>query len=233
MRTYLCLLTLIALLVGCNKEIEPHQNVNEPDPDPETVLFTAADPADEWAVELIAGAGDWEPVTAEAVPANELNFGLCRIAIPGIDDHGPHNAYTLDELLGENRENKPKSPANQFIVNPIARGHFYATTADRDEAGTKPHAMPVGTVIIKEKYNRIEDAKKRVNPKAFGVMIKQEPGYNPEHGDWEYAYIEVDSSKQITSATRGKLANCIDCHGNRKQTDFVFRNYPLMQKPPR
>ena len=149
MRTYLCLLTLIALLVGCNKEIEPHQNVNEPDPDPETVLFTAADPADEWAVELIAGAGDWEPVTAEAVPANELNFGLCRIAIPGIDDHGPHNAYTLDELLGENRENKPKSPANQFIVNPIGRGHFDSVSGHVDKVAATPPRYTVGTVIIK------------------------------------------------------------------------------------
>jgi hypothetical protein len=91
--------------------------------------------------------------------------------------------------------------------------------------------MPVGTVIIKEKYNLIEDANKRINPKAFGVMIKHEPGYDPEHGDWEYAYIEVDEPNTITGATRGKLASCIDCHANRKDTDYVFGSYPLLAQP--
>lgn len=169
-------------------------------------------------------------MTTAAVPADFTRYGLCRRRIPGIDDHGPHSA-NYKSWKSKHTDDTPKSPANQFLVNPIGRGHFYdiASQVDKVKSVLPPH--PVGTVIIKEKYNLIEDAKQRINPKAFGVMIKHEPGYDPEHGDWEYAYIELKEPNTITGATRGKLASCIDCHANRKLTDYVFRSYPLMPPP--
>ena len=97
--------------------------------------------------------------------------------------------------------------------------------------GTAPPPLPVGTIIIKEKYDHIEDAKTRTKADAYAAMIKHEPGYDADHNDWEYVYIELDKPNTITGATCGKLDSCIDCHANRKQTDYVFRDYPLLAPP--
>ena len=165
----------------------------------------------------------------------ERNFGLCRLPIPGIDDHGPHKAYSFEDLYGDDRDQTPKSPANQFIVNPIGRGAFNIASVDAapppQPVDAVPPSLPVGTIIIKEKYTQLEDANQRTNPHSFGVMIKHEPGYNPEHGDWEYAYIELGDEMKITSAARGKLANCIDCHANAKTADYVFGSYLFLDVP--
>ena len=222
MRSTPALLTLCIALAGCAGEAEQDRPISEA-PEQDTTPVVSAEPEYEWAAELINNAAEWKPVTEKAVPAHQMNFGLCRLPIPGVDDHGPHNAYTFADLHGDDRDKTPKSPANQFIVNPIGRSAFYNVSDD-----ALPAPLPVGTVIIKEKYNQIEDANKRANPHSFGVMIKHEPGYNPEQGDWEYAYIEMGDEMKITGATRGKLATCIDCHANRKAADYVFRNYPLM-----
>jgi len=236
MRSTPAAITLCILLASCTGEAEQEKPVTDVPEQPPASRATA-EVADQWAADLINGAEAWEAVTAEAVPAHRINFALCRLPIPGVDDHGPHDAYAIEDLFDEDpdaipeviADATPTSPANQYIVNPVGREHFYSDKQARDPAASQP--LPVGTVIIKEKYQRIEDANKRTNPHSFGVMIKQEPGYDPEHGDWEYAYIELGNENKITSATRGKIASCIDCHANRKQTDYVFRGYPLMNAP--
>lgn len=99
--------------------------------------------------------------------------------------------------------------------------------------------LPVGTVVIKEKHPNWSAAveqpvKERRGPlqddpaavekpvNEFGAMIKREPGYDPENGDWEYAYVVRGPAKQLT---RGKLASCIDCHSHMKDRDYLFRTY--------
>lgn len=230
--TYLLLVT--ALLIGCTKEPGPGdpsdtQRTEGNGSVSTTPIASAAE--HRWAAELIRGSSEWEAVTAKAVPAHVRNFTLCGAPTPGIDDRGPHGASFSDVYVREDSNEEPKSPANQFIVNPIGRGHFYDRSAQVDKSDATPPPHPVGTVIIKEKYAYLKDAIQRHNPRAYGVMIKHEPGYNPEQGDWEYAYIELDEPNKITAATRGKLASCIDCHANRNTTDFVFRNYPLLASP--
>lgn len=224
MRINHCLLVLSVLLIGCANDDAPDETpsgATEP---------VAADPEYQWAADLINGSAQWEPVTVAAVPADYTRYGLCRRRIPGVDDHGPHSA-NYESWKSDYAEDPHKNPANQFIVNPIGRSHFYDASDQIDKIAAVPAPLPAGTVIVKEKYDQIEDANNRTNPKAFGVMIKKEPGYDAEHNDWEYAYIEIDSEKKITAATRGKLANCIDCHANREHTDYVFRNYPLLTAP--
>jgi hypothetical protein len=62
---------------------------------------------------------------------------------------------------------------------------------------------------------------------GIGGMVKRQPGYDPEHGDWEYFYVELASELpkrrpiKGRSAT-GRLANCIDCHSYTAETDYVF-----------
>lgn len=53
-------------------------------------------------------------------------------------------------------------------------------------------------------------------------MIKREPGYDPQHGDWEYLYVVQKPEKKVT---RGRLESCIKCHWQAKDRDYVFRNY--------
>lgn len=85
---------------------------------------------------------------------------------------------------------------------------------------------PIGGVIVKEKRVGFfsdpehEDELNSYGSDQFdgvGGMIKREPGFDPEHGDWEYFYFE-DASK----ITRGKIQSCIECHAMARETDFVF-----------
>jgi len=80
-----------------------------------------------------------------------------------------------------------------------------------------PH-FPQGSVIVKEKLT----TPKSTTPELLTVMIKREPRYNPESGDWEY--MVVDGNGQSVQE-RGKLENCQSCHLMEKDTDYVSRKY--------
>ena len=61
-------------------------------------------------------------------------------------------------------------------------------------------------------------------PVGIAAMIKREPGYDPENGDWEYAY-EKRWPEAERSVVRGKLGSCIECHKGARITDYLFRSY--------
>jgi hypothetical protein len=71
----------------------------------------------------------------------------------------------------------------------------------------KPY--PIGSVVLKQKQ-----------PFGIGGMVKRPPGYNPDHGDWEYFYFE--NPRMITT---GKLPTCVNCHAAAVQSDYVFGNW--------
>jgi hypothetical protein len=92
--------------------------------------------------------------------------------------------------------------------------------ANAFNAATTPY--PVGAVIVKEKKPylfRSADSKPKMIKANDGVggMIKRPPGYDPDHGDWEYFYFE-DPAK-IES---GKLTSCVQCHTGAAAKDYVF-----------
>ena len=84
----------------------------------------------------------------------------------------------------------------------------------------KKPAFPEGTMILKEKMAG-DSAKKYGAAELFTVMIKREKGYNPACGDWEFASVDVKTSK----IERGKTESCMGCHKNYKTTDFIKRDY--------
>lgn len=106
-------------------------------------------------------------------------------------------------------------------VNPHQRKYFtvYVNAAGR-------HAMmqeqipkfPPGSVIVKEKLF----TKNATAPELLTVMVKREPGYSPDGGDWEYQVFNGQGTKRQGA---GKLENCQSCHALNKQTDYVFRDY--------
>ncbi len=82
-------------------------------------------------------------------------------------------------------------------------------------------AYDPGAVIVKEKmplgYSDTA-GRKRVRPnEGVGGMVKRAPGFDPEHGDWEYFYFE-DPAKIET----GAIASCVKCHAGAKAKDHVF-----------
>lgn len=76
--------------------------------------------------------------------------------------------------------------------------------------------MPVGSIIAKEKYIGS-------NPmSSYALMIKREAGYDPEHGDWQYVYVDSNAKPAVSE---GKLVNCIKCHDGAKDSDYLFKFY--------
>ena len=179
--------------------------------------ISAGDGPYAWAEKLIAQSAKWDTVTPEPDPINLSFYTLCRAPLPG-EAPGPHGI----------RDAWPQgnTPGNHVVVSPKGRGYFYQQP-DTKQPVAIDQPFPQGTTIIKEKYDDLADAQKREKTRAYGVMIKREAGYNPDQGDWEYAYIDLDQDGNITSATRGKLKSCIDCHGNQANNDYVFRSYGM------
>jgi hypothetical protein len=78
--------------------------------------------------------------------------------------------------------------------------------------------FPPGSVIVKEKLARKDSS----SPEVLTAMIKREPGYNPQYGDWDWMVVDGSGTSVLA---RGKLVNCQGCHETYKGGDYVSRNY--------
>lgn len=145
----------------------------------------------------------WPSVTDRPVPVNAQFAAMCRAAIP-------------DDGREAKRHGPHFKPAIVVRVNPEAVAAF--------KAG---RPLPVGTTVVKEKHH---DREAKGPPTEYGAMIKRAAGYDPPHGDWEYLYVVTTPDQKVT---RGKLGSCIDCHANRADNDYLFRDYlPPAPLPP-
>jgi hypothetical protein len=75
----------------------------------------------------------------------------------------------------------------------------------------KKGMLPYGSIIVKENYS---PDKKLM---ALTVMYKVK-GYNPQAGDWFWAKYTSDGKIEA----EGKVEACINCHGKKKDNDYVF-----------
>jgi len=150
---------------------------------------------------------DWPTATEKPVLVDPIVASFCR-------------APSQTELKAREAERKRHGP--HYKPSIVVRTNAEAIGAFK--AGDAP--LPVGTIIIKEKHN---DLLAKGPPADFGAMVKREPGYDPEHGDWEYLYVV---SKPEKTVTRGKLESCIDCHSHAKDKDYLFRTYLAGQSAP-
>jgi len=133
------------------------------------------------------------PQTPEPVSVSGYIFGLCR---------------------------SPTLPETEFLQSIHGDGRYLQDWANPLAAqALVSHAptFPAGAVIVKEKYA----GPKAVKPDlvAIGLMIKRAPGFDPAHGDWDYAYYEpalgiVQTEEQSTY--------CATCHAGAAATDFVY-----------
>jgi Cytochrome P460 len=77
--------------------------------------------------------------------------------------------------------------------------------------------FPVGSVIVKEKYAGPQA--EQADLVAIALMIKRQAGFDPAHGDWDYAYYEP--SLGVVQTTE-QTAYCGQCHAAASASDFVF-----------
>jgi hypothetical protein len=136
----------------------------------------------------------WEPQTPEPVNVSGYIFGLCRL--PTLAEQ-----VFLQSEHGDGRY-------LQDWANPAAVAGIAARGAP---------AFAAGSVIVKEKYAELPDSE--ADLVAIGLMIKREAGFNPAHGDWDYAYFEpalgvVQTEEQSTY--------CAGCHSGASATDHVY-----------
>jgi hypothetical protein len=157
-------------------------------------------PTSEATSKTIAAAESWEIEFSKWPKATERPHAVAFI-----------NAYDCRAL---HTEDLTKTYGPHFKPSIVVRVN---PEAIEDFKAMRPVA--VGTVVIKEKYSEWDASKP---PHGFTAMIKREPGYDPDHGNWEYADVQLQLEKKVA---RGKIASCIACHDGKKNEDYLFRNY--------
>ena len=163
---------------------------------PETTVSTAAPQAIDSAQELVEPSvfAKWPSAYDRPIPVTSAAAADCampRIALDSEAKHGPHANHSM-----------------VVRVSPEAIGAFRSGKV-----------MPVGAVVVKEKY---PDDQTAGPSKEYAFMIKREVGYDVGDGDWEYAYVTQGAERKVK---RGKLAQCATCHANVKDADYLFRSY--------
>jgi hypothetical protein len=186
-------LVLASALTGCNRE--------------EVRAAVATRPAQAPRNDVIEVSGTYKGlrlITPEPVFVNMELAILCRGA-------------SEDEVESARLRYGPHAHAQISVyMNDAAAGAF---------AGGKG-AYPAGAVIVKEKkalgYFPTGERERTVPHDGVGGMVKREPGYDREHGDWEYFYFE-DPAK----VERGKIASCVNCHQAAAGKGYVFGDWAM------
>jgi|GEM_PF-5810765 len=144
----------------------------------------------------------WTRETAEPQSISVQIASLCR-------------SPSAAELAFDESEHG-KNLYTQDWLNPAAeRG--------QEAAGKTPFAA--GAAIVKQKLTLGADGKLAVI--ALGIMIKREPGFDAEHGDWAFGYWEAALGlKSGPSEAR----HCGGCHAS-SVSDFVFLDQRWRQPP--
>jgi len=167
----------------------------------------------------------------DLITARDKQMGRATTEPHSISDHAARACEPNDPA-----RDKARSAANPHSGYAV---HVYTTQAGREIMTTGQGVYPVGSVILKEKMrtlgavnpaadntanNRPNAAPARTNytTDLYTGMLKREPGYNPECGDWEFFIVSGDAKKLLA---RGKIDSCSECHQAHKSTDYVTRAY--------
>lgn len=80
---------------------------------------------------------------------------------------------------------------------------------------TKAGVMPNGSIVVKENYMPDKTLA------AVTVMYKV-AGYNPEANDWFWAKYSPAGEIAEGGMAAGKVPMCIECHGMKKDNDYLM-----------
>lgn len=81
----------------------------------------------------------------------------------------------------------------------------------------KPNFL-VGSIIVRERPSSPDST----TPQLVSAMVKRQKGFNSSSGDWEFLVAESSAGK---TQMQEKKVNCLSCHENQRESDFVFRTY--------
>lgn len=148
------------------------------------------------------------PVSAPSIVLNyhrdlkQINSARFNVPNVGFNNCGS----SLDSLpVGKD------TPTNLLIfMNSQAEAAFYSKKT-----------YPAGSIIVKEKNIGTMAT-------AVGGMIKRWPGFDPDHGDWEFFYAPLNtmpSRPAIIHIDNVNVTNCIQCHNSVAENDHVFGNW--------
>lgn len=97
-------------------------------------------------------------------------------------------------------------------------GVVYANDLAKTEIEKDAPQFPVGSIIVREKLLRSGDA----TPETVIAMVKRETNFSRQTGDWEFFTFSGNDLQMKSRETNG---NCLACHAQAKETDFVFRDF--------
>ena len=102
--------------------------------------------------------------------------------------------------------------------SPHKKVHIWYSTNLKGLIDKPSFKAPVGSVSIKPFNN---DGKPGVD--GIAVMIKKEPGYDPENGDWHYEMRtpKGELMKKGGMPMAGKIGMCIGCHAAASAKDYL------------
>jgi hypothetical protein len=96
----------------------------------------------------------------------------------------------------------------EIAVNETARATYTHFTASS--------RFDLGSLLVKKHAST-----SAATPGPTFAMIKRDPGFFPEGGDWEYVVLDADGRLE----DRGKLALCARCHAEAN-ADWVYAPPP-------
>lgn len=207
MRHHHFLLVMLGLTTGCSTSPTPvSPKVPPPVPAVAAVQADAVSnepelkPTDPNLPEIQpAMFASWPSATEKPIEIGPRLWRFCR---------GP-SPEEERERTKEKEANGPHASYSIVVrVSPNAASSFRA-------GGT----LPEGAVVVKEKH-QVSGGRREFQ--AYAFMIKREAGYDEANGDWEYAFVTLQPDIKVT---RGKLAECSQCHAKASEHDYLFRNY--------
>lgn len=152
-----------------------------------------------------------------AIGTSERPRGAAR----DVRDGGSEGAVAADVLPKDYATTFRKLNASRFVSVGHAPGRWDVDVYANDVAATAVAAssrkMPVGAVFVEEHFERADDGARG----PVMMMTKREPGYAPEHGDWQWTV--VGAGGQV--AFDGVVESCAGCHDDAPADGF-FRVAP-------
>jgi hypothetical protein len=111
---------------------------------------------------------------------------------------------------------------------------YYLDDEDDDDEGEENKnektelafkTYPEGTIILKENYTMEKGLP--IKALTLTIMVKQAKGYDTNAGDWEYIQYDAKGNKILQGSSNNSLAksNCINCHINMQERDYVFGTF--------
>ena len=102
-----------------------------------------------------------------------------------------------------------------MYVTADAAAAYKAVTPDTDQAGPE---FPVGGMVVRTASDSAG------NLLALTFMVKHEPGYFPEVGDFAFGVTDLNGMPVVdeNGPIWGKVQDCATCHETRASSGFLF-----------